>query len=156
MFGGGGWRVTRWQRRADDVMILSTWGWFWDGNAVWLATSSHVTRRLAADSGSSYITLAPGGGGGSRGGSECGVVEGWAEQLLQLECQRAAQCSVHACLSRHNRNACLILHIPANPGSFLNWWRSCQCDREWTVSVPLELTSELTRIWIVNRFFSNF
>lgn len=58
------------------------------------------------------------------------VVEGWAQQLLQLECQRAAQSWAQACLSRHNRSASLFLHVPANPEWFLNSGRSCQFVRE--------------------------
>lgn len=139
MAGGG---VTLWQRRADDVMILTTWGWLWDGNAVWLATSSHVPRRLAADWGSGYVTLAPGRGGSSRGGSE------WWWRGGQSSC---CSSSAKGLPSAHCTPASPVTAptpvcfctFPQILDHFLNSARSCQLDREITVSTPLHLTSVL-------------
>lgn len=118
-----GWGYTG-MERTNDVMILTTWGWVGDGNAVWLATSSHVTCRLAAVTSPwllvvVVVVVGVGGGGGvGRAAVAARAPRGWPHSL-------------RACLPWHNLRPCLFLHIHASHGSF----SICECYRFFLISI---------------------
>lgn len=103
--------------RADDVRILTTWGWVGE-----MVTQSDERPRVTWRAGWQQceaavtspwllvvvvvVVVGVGGGGGV------------GRAAVAARVPKGCPCSLHACLHRHNLRSCLFLHIHTSHGSF--------------------------------------